>query len=88
MNQYTKLLNNSLREIKEFSKTEKGKVWDTEWYARIKDLVVKAARETNQERAEELLDIISRIIVDSGPLGFAPSLDRVQEALIKVRRQR
>ena len=90
MNPYTKLLNTSLREIEEFSKTEKGKEWDSEWYTRIKDLVVKAAKEMNQEQAEELMDMISWIIVDSGPLGcaFSPSIDNAQEALIKVRRQR
>ena len=88
MNQYTKLLNNSLREIDEFFKTEKGKEWDIEWYTRIKTLIVKAAQETNQGQAEKLLDMILWTIVDSGPLGFAPSLDHAQEMLVKVNRQR
>ena len=90
MNPYTELLKTSLSEIDEFSKTEKGKGWNKYWYKSIKELVVKAAEEKNQDRAEEIMDMVSWVIVDSGPLGcgFAPSIDKAQEALIKVRQHR
>lgn len=87
MNPYTEMLKASLSEIDEFSKTEKGKEWNDDWYKRIKELIVKAAEEKDQDRAEELMDMVMWGIVDSGPLGcgFAPSIDKAQEALIKVR---
>ena len=90
MNPYTKLLKASLSEIDDFSKTQKGKEWNDSWYKRTKVLVEKAAEEESQDRAEELMDMISWCIVDSGPLGsgFVPSIDKAQEALIKARHQR
>ena len=89
MNPYTKFLRNALGEIDVFSKTQKGKEWNGDWYKRIKELVTKAADE-NQERAEEYIDMISWYVVDSGPIGcrFAPSIDKAQGAIIKARRQR
>ena len=90
MNPYTKLLNSSLAEIDEFSLSEKGRQWDSLWYGQIKELIAKAALEPNQDRAEELMDMVSWCIVDSGPIGcdFAPSINQAQEALIKERRRR
>ena len=90
MNPYTELLKASLEEIDQFSRSEDGYEWKQEWYNQLKALVTKAANESRQERAEELMDMISWSIVDSGPLGkgFAPSIDQAQEALIKVRKQR
>ncbi len=90
MNQYSKLLQKSLKEIDIFSQSENGDNWSTDWYVNIKILVINASTENDQERAEELLDMVTWSIVDSGPLGcdFAPSIDQAQEALVKVRRQR
>lgn len=58
MNPYTELLKAPLSEFYEFSKTQKGKEWNDDWYKRIKDLVVQAVEE-NQDRAEELMGLIS-----------------------------
>ncbi|MET0006120.1 MAG: hypothetical protein ABW087_21180 [Candidatus Thiodiazotropha sp.] len=90
MNPYSQLLDSALEEIEEFSRTDEGVEWEIKWYKRIMELVAKASREIDHERAEELMDMVSWCIVDSGPqvLAFAPSLNAAQEALVKARRQR
>ena len=90
MNRYTQLLERSLAEIAEFSKSEKGMEWDADWYKQLSGLIEKASKETDQQRAEEIMDMASWCIVDSGPLGlgFAPSFNAAQEALVKARSQR
>jgi hypothetical protein len=90
MNSYSELLKVSLTEIDEFALSEKGSDWDAAWYSQLKELVFRAARESSQDRAEELMDMVSWCVVDSGPIGcgFAPSINQAQEALIKVRRKR
>jgi hypothetical protein len=90
MNPYSELLKVSLTEIDNFALSEKGSEWDAGWYSQLKELVSKAARESSQDRAEGLMDMVSWCIVDSGPIGcdFAPSINQAQEALIKVRRKR
>jgi hypothetical protein len=90
MNPYSELLKISLSEIDEFTLSEKGSEWDLGWYSQLKELVANAAQESSQDRAEELMDMVSWCIVDSGPIGcgFAPSINQAQEVLIKVRRKR
>ena len=90
MNPYSKLLENSLIEIDQYSLSEEGVKWNENWYLNLKGLVAKAANAESQEYAEEIMDAISRSIVDSGPLDseFSPSLKQAQETLIKVRRKR
>ena len=90
MNRYSSLLEQSLVEIEAFSSSDKGKEWSQDWYNRTKELIKKAASETDQSRAEELIDMVSWTIVDSGPfdLNFAPSINVVQEAMLIERRQR
>ena len=89
MNRYTQLLEISLAEIAEYSRSEKGMERDSDWYKQISGLIEKASKETDQQRAEEIMDMASWCIVDSGPLGlgFAPSFHAAQEALVKARRQ-
>lgn len=90
MNPYSELLTVSLTEIDDFALSEKGSDWDSGWYRQLKELVSKAAQESSQNRAEELMDMVSWCIVDSGPMdsGFAPSINQAQKALIKLRRTR
>ena len=90
MNRYSKLLENSLNEIETYSSSIKGKEWSQDWYRRIMELIRKAALENNQGRAEELIDMVSWYIVDSGPfdLNFCPSISVAQEAVLIARRQR
>ena len=90
MNPYSKLLEQTLSEIEAYSESYKGKEWPQDWYVRMKELITKAASEKNQNRAEELIDMVSWSIIDSGPfdLNFAPSFNYVQEALVRARTQR
>ena len=90
MNRYTQLLESSLAEIAKFAKTEKGMEWDGDWYKQLSGLIEKASKEADQQRAEEIMDMASWCIVDSGPIGsgFAPSFNAAQEALVKARRHR
>ena len=59
MNPYSKLLEQALSEIDTYSASYKGKEWPQDWYIRMKELIKKAASEKNQNRAEELIDMVS-----------------------------
>jgi hypothetical protein len=89
-NRFTTLLNNSIREMDEFADTDAGRAWESAWYEDLKRLVLRAASENDTQRAEELLDMVSWSIVDTGPAGgeFCPSINLAQDMLVKIRLER
>jgi hypothetical protein len=89
-NRFTTLLNNSIREMDEFADTDAGRAWESTWYEDLKRLVLRAASENDTQRAEELLDMVSWSIVDTGPAGgeFCPSINLAQDMLVKIRLER
>jgi hypothetical protein len=67
-----------------------GRVWGSTWYEDLKRLVLRTASESDTQRAEELLDMVSWSIVDTGPAGgeFCPSINLAQDMLVKIRLER
>jgi hypothetical protein len=89
-NPFATLLNKSIREIDEFADTDAGRAWESTWYEDLKRLVLRTASESDTQRAEELLDMVSWSIVDTGPVGggFCPSINLAQDLLVEIRLER
>jgi hypothetical protein len=89
-NPFTTLLNTSIREIDEFADTDAGRACEPTWYEDLKKLVLRTASESDAQRAEELLDMVSWSIVDTGPAGggFSASINLAQDMLVKIRLKR
>lgn len=90
MNTYSKLLFASITEIDRFSASGAGSQFDIDWYKDIKETIIKAAEASEDRQAEDIMELIGRSIVDSGPLtsSFAPSLDAARDAAYRKRNRK
>lgn len=89
MNSYADILANAEQEVWVFALSEKGTQWDAQWYDRICELVGRIRTQESNDEAERLIDMLMWSIVDSGALacGFAPSIDRVADAMQRRRKR-
>lgn len=89
MNTYTSILAGAEDEIREFVNSDDGALWDAKWYDRVSDLVRRIREQSTDEEAERLLDMLMRMIVDSGPLGkgFGRSIDQAADAMQRKRKR-
>lgn len=89
MNSYADIIANVEEEVREFALSEKGAQWDAQWYNRISELVSQIRTQESNDEAEHLIDMLMWSIVDSGPLscGFAPSIERVVDAMQRRRKR-
>ncbi len=89
MNIYSLQLTKALQEIDKFSHSEAGSACSEDWYRSLKRYVRKASDAQDGDGVETLLDAISSLLVDSGPVGIvSPSIIAAHEAMEKTRRQR
>lgn len=90
MNSYADTLRAAKSEIDSFAMTEAGRKWDSDWYDRLKERIDQAIAAPGDDAAEQLLDSIGWIIVDSGPLekGFSDSVEKVLDSMQRARKRR
>lgn len=76
MNPYSSVLVKAAEEIHQFLKSECPETVDDAWLENLKSRVQRACTVSGTESVERELGIISRMIVDSGPLtgSFSQSL--------------
>ena len=90
MNPYSSILVKAVEEIHQFRQSEYPKVIDDAWLENLMKRVQRAGSVGGAESVERELDIISRMIVDSGPLtgNFSPSLYAAFDAAQRARKRR
>jgi hypothetical protein len=83
MNFYSELLRKAFDEVGVFAESKKGAEWPKKWYLEVRRLLVLAAEEREDNKAERLLDIIVLHVSKSGPLEprFSPSLSAARVAM-------
>ena len=83
MNFYSELLRNAFNEVGVFAESKKGAEWPKKWYSEVQRLLVQAADENEDVKAEQLLDVIVYKVSKSGPLEprFSPSLSAARVAM-------
>jgi len=90
MNPYSSMLVKAAEEIHQFRQSEYPEVVDDAWLENLISRVQRASSVSGTESVERELDIISRMIVDSGPLtgNFSPSLYAAFDAVQRRRKRR
>jgi hypothetical protein len=90
MNSYSGILEPAKREIDEFATGSKAAHWDDAWFVALKQRIDRVISAPDDASAEQGLDAIGWIIVDSGPLGegFGPSIDKALDAMQRARKRR
>ena len=90
MNSYSDILKPAKTEVDDFATSPKGKSWDDDWFESLKRRIEIAIEAPDDSVAENQLDAIGWIIVDSGPLGegFVPSIDKALDAMQRARKRR
>ena len=83
MNMYAQYLAGTVDELRAFAATDEGRQWDSSWYDGVADLVDSVIEQNTDEEAENLLGMLMRRVVDSGPLidRLAPSLQKAVDAM-------
>jgi hypothetical protein len=83
MNFYSDLLRKAFDEVGVFAESKKGAEWPPKWYLELKRLLVLAADEPEDIKAEKFLDVIVYSVSKSGPLEprFSPSLSAARVAM-------
>lgn len=90
MNSYSAILEPARREIDDFANSSKADHWDGAWFDSLKQRIDRVISAPDDATAEQGLDAIGWIIVDSGPLGdgFGPSIDKALDAMQRARKRR
>lgn len=90
MNSYSAILEPAKREIDEFAAGPKAVHWDDDWFDTLKQRIDRVIAARDDAAAEQELDAIGWIIVDSGPIGegFGPSIDKALDAMQRARKRR
>ncbi|MES2103162.1 MAG: hypothetical protein V4634_04025 [Pseudomonadota bacterium] len=89
MNLYSSILEKAAEEINQFRQNVSTQAVDDAWLEGLLSRLQRASSVSGTESVERELDIISRIIVDSGPLteNFAPSLYAALDGVQKGRKR-
>jgi hypothetical protein len=89
MNPYSSMLAKAAEEIHQFRQNEYQEVVDDTWLESLMSRLRRASSVSGTESVERELDIISRMIVDSGPLmeNFSPSLYAALDAVQRGRKR-
>lgn len=89
MNPYSSMLEKATEEIYQFRKNLSTQAADDAWLGGLMSRVQRASSVSGTESVERELDMISRIIVDSGPLteNFAPTLYAALDAVQRRRKR-
>ena len=90
MNSYSAILEPARREIDEFATGPKADHWDDAWFNMLKQQIDGVISAPDDATAEQCLDAVGWIIVDSGPIGegFRPSIDKALDAKQRARKRR